>query len=572
MKNKLLLLVVSVMVAMLMLALAVNADSIVTSTSSEYGELTIIDGDIGNTGISQLKDDGTIARTVLFDGEFYYTVPTTYVLTESPKTVNGEIKQMFLLSFGEIGKKLGKTFNKNSIIRLEFPSDIDYICENNESMKNCNNVVEIIINDGLRIWDGSQRKSFTNCHSLKSIDISGMVLEYPQSAFALFEYCYELEYVKLPDAYYNGESYVNYDTDHMFSGCYKLTKIENLNGFFQGVTSLGYKTFYNCWALPGVTLWDNLTAIEGRAFGNCRAITEMIIPDSVKIIGTNETVFEACTSLKKLVLPAQASLGNYCFEKCTGLTDVWMPTKASTFGVQVFGQCGDGLGVTFYFVTAESTITISDSQNKQDPFITALGKEGDTRIKYNTPVSTKCEVFLGAHAFIPAEGDRIVYSNGYANEGAITDICTKCTTKSVTNTPPLFVCLGYSVTTLGDGGLVMSFKINDTAISEYEAAVGKAVQYGVFAVSKNKLGSGYVFDENGTAADGVIYQNVTTYSFDMFQIKITGFITDEHKDVPLALGAYVAVSDEGNTEYSYIQDGVPEKGDKYCFTSYNEQL
>ena len=85
MKKKILFMLALALTLCCMLAISVSADTIVTSDSDEYGELTIFDVAIGNTGIRNVKDDGTIARTVLFDGKSYYTVPTTYILTESPK-------------------------------------------------------------------------------------------------------------------------------------------------------------------------------------------------------------------------------------------------------------------------------------------------------------------------------------------------------------------------------------------------------------------------------------------------------------------------------------------------------
>ena len=54
---------------------------------------------------------------------------------------------------------------------------VTFICSNNENLSNCNNVVEIIINDGLRFWENSSSmKVFTNCKKLKSIDVSKMIM------------------------------------------------------------------------------------------------------------------------------------------------------------------------------------------------------------------------------------------------------------------------------------------------------------------------------------------------------------------------------------------------------------
>ena len=252
MKKKIFLLLCITVMLTCIFAISVSADTIKASSSSEYGELTLFDDVIGNTNISNLKDDGTIARTVLFDGTNYYTVPSTYILTESPKNQSGKVGEMLLINFNEINSKLGKSFNKNSIIRFEFPSEIAFVCNGNETLNNCNNVVEIIVNDGLRIWDNGERKIFTNCKSLVSIDISGMIIDDTKNTFAMFEYCEKLESVTLPNAFVKNGVAVNYNTNHMFSGCYVLKEINNFDNFFYGITSLGYKTFYNCKSMPAV--------------------------------------------------------------------------------------------------------------------------------------------------------------------------------------------------------------------------------------------------------------------------------------------------------------------------------
>ena len=524
MKKKILLAVLMVAMLVCMLALSASADTIVPSSTDEYGTLTTFDTAIGNTGISNLKDDGTVARAVLFDGTSYYTVPTTYILTESPKNQSGKVGEMLLINFNEINSKLGKSFNKNSIIRFEFPSDIAFICNNNENLSNCNNVVEIIINDGLRFWENSSNmKVFTNCKKLKSIDVSKMIMEYPNATFAMFEYCESLEYVKLPNSFKTDDGFITYTTDHMFSGCKKLEKIENYEGFFEGNTKLSYKTFYNCQMLHNITLWDGLQTIEGRAFGNCKAITEIIIPDSVTKIGTTETVFESCTSLKKIVLPKKVALGDYCFEKCTGLTDVWMPTEASTFSKQVFGQCGADLNVTFHFATSSNTITVTNAELNRDPYISAIGKEGDARIALNTPLSTKCTVFLGGHTLDEAKSNpcagicavcaiatlaenpihnyatTIVYGNYLAN-GTKTMTCQNegCAHKTapvVSSVNPIITEFkGFSVSNDGNG-ITFGYTFDNAAIAEFEKYNGKVELGFVVAVKAFAGNDAYTSDK-----------------------------------------------------------------------------
>ena len=130
MKKRILLTLAVVAMLVCLFAISVSADTVVSSTSDAYGTLCQFDEAIGNTQISDKKDDGTVARTVLTDGNGnYYTIPTVCTLTESYKNRgNGVAGEMFLLSFSEISAKLGFTVSMNSIIRIEFPSDIKFIC------------------------------------------------------------------------------------------------------------------------------------------------------------------------------------------------------------------------------------------------------------------------------------------------------------------------------------------------------------------------------------------------------------------------------------------------------------
>ena len=597
MKKKFLLLTVLVMAFVCLFVVSASAaDSINPSTSDAYGTLTTFDEAIGNTQISDLKNDGTIARAVITDGSGnYYTVPTVYLLTEHSKNRGDVQGEMFNLSFTEISSKIGFTVSKSSIIRIEFPADIAFICRNDETLSGCANMVECVISDGLRFWENnSNLKVFTGCSKLKSIDLSGMIIDYNNSTFAMFEYCPGLEYIKLPDAYYDESTgaYMDYNTSHMFSGCNKLKTIENLEGFLKGDKTLDYKTFYNCWVLEEITLPDGLEKLDGRSIGCCNALTTIIIPDSVTIIGTGETVFESCASLQKVVFPSGAvSVGAYAFEKCKALTDVWMPGAGSTFAKEVFGQCGSSRAVNFYFTTAESTITFSDNTNKDDPFVTALNTENDTRIKYNTPLSTKCTVFLGGHTggdkalctdgiscarcatelLVKQENHMITvtieYPNGIAVVGKkVTSACENdyCTLASVEEDAPVIVtALGYSYREDGKSGLCGGFEIDQVALKAYkDANPTKAVTLSILIANPNNLDQdvlinaqgAYVLAENVTK--GAVQIDITNSTFRTIEYKVAGFSLDNMKNLELCFA--VVVKDDSKV-YT-VQSQVNEEG------------
>ena len=86
---------------------------------------------------------------------------------------------------------------------------------------------------------------------------------------------------------------------------------------------------------------------------------------------------------------------------------------------------------------------------------------------------------------------------------------------------------------------------------------------------KEKLGSGDVFGTDGQAAEGVVSAEVSAYKLCAFEIKVVGF-DEAQKDALLAVGAYVSVTKDGTTEYSYMQDDTKgERVGNYIFASYN---
>jgi hypothetical protein len=167
--------------------------------------------------------------------------------------------------------------------------------------------------------------------------------------------------------------------------------------------------------------------------------------------------------------------------------------------------------------------------------------------------------------------ENITYLNGYDAQGEYKATCTNegCTHVACESTEALFECLGYSAPMNGNGGIAVGFSINNVAVDTYEKITGKTLSYGVFAAAYQRIGTSEIFDDNGDAIKGVVSAELSSYEFDVFEIKIVGF-TDKLMDEKLAMGAFVT---ENGIDYSYLQsDKAGQELGAYYFASYNDVI
>ena len=193
---------------------------------------------------------------------------------------------------------------------------------------------------------------------------------------------------------------------------------------------------------------------------------------------------------------------------------------------------------------------------------------------FNCETALACEVCLKTlkEALAHDIKTTILYEKGYTAEGLKTVACQNegCSHSATEDVSALFVCLGYSTPEDDRTGLTIGFTVNNEALNEYKATTDKTFNYGVFAILKDRLGDNDVFAQDGTAIEGSINADITSYEFVAFELKIVGFTEEAQKDIKLAMGAYVAETDGETTKYSYLQAGTPAENEKYCFVSYND--
>lgn len=165
----------------------------------------------------------------------------------------------------------------------------------------------------------------------------------------------------------------------------------------------------------------------------------------------------------------------------------------------------------------------------------------------------------------------IAYENGYLYQGYIKEGCTRCTLYTQETLAPLFSSVGFSLPENGECAISVGFVANRTAIDRYTEKTEKVISYGVFAVSQAVLGENDIFDSSFNPSKGVV-QKLLTSSDNVFIIKITGFETEEHKSIKLAIGGYIIAEDENGKNISYIQANDAANGEKYSFMSFNDYI
>lgn len=187
--------------------------------------------------------------------------------------------------------------------------------------------------------------AFNECYGLTSVTFPAGVTGLCDSAFLR---CDGLSAVRLPDGLVS-------IGDFAFSHCTGLMDVS----IPDSVTYLGYGAFedsgiYNAFNFDGNVFYidnalirasENLsgeyaikegtTAIAEAAFANARELTDVVVPNSIKVIARR--TFDECVSLRKVVLSdGLKKIGDRAFFNCCKLTDLTIPSSVTEIGTVAF--------------------------------------------------------------------------------------------------------------------------------------------------------------------------------------------------------------------------------------------
>lgn len=197
--------------------------------------------------------------------------------------------------------------------------------------------------------------TFYKCGFLYKCNIPDGVTYIGRSAFYQCAAMFALS-IDIPDSVKTIEDYAFYDSGVVLRGmgkgvetignkafgyCRNLTEVH----LPDSLVSIGERAFYACEKLSVLTFGSNLQYIGERAFYKCTSLTELVIPDSVVSLG--RYAFYKCSVLTSVTFGSGLDgVPDYAFYGCSSLKSLYLPDTIKSIGIQSFRNCSELEGVT----------------------------------------------------------------------------------------------------------------------------------------------------------------------------------------------------------------------------------
>ena len=632
MKKKLLLMTLMIVAAIVVFAISAFAEGIIASKteSEEYGTVIKLSEDPGLDSASQylstlnkISDAGTddSALCIVTDGTYFYVFPSSYVVNEREDgvfditaTALAEAMAAFNTAnstdyyAGYSITSSGAARRIDAIVRFEFPSDTTSASSDVCCMRSYPKLVEVRINHpfdfsraekmfnsssalanvvGLENSTGLAPNMFMFCKGLGPVSLPTNITEIPAgmffscgtSAFTITNLaeCTQLTTIR-EDAFRDSASFttplvipdsVTTLGARAFQSCKKTQIIFSPTSKLQVI---GDNAFTSCMAMTSLYIPSGVISIGTSAFSGCSYLATLENFENCKITEIKAGTFDSLPKLTTLKIPETVTSIENAFIGNKSLKKVYIPGSVTSIADTFVKSSWENPPTNIVFVYTGKDASVLSTCTMLSTANVVPVSEFDEAKNY-----TGVNIVIGySHCVVYNNGNHTnkltdIALNSYLEEGVALYECTVCGASEYGDkTPALFIYVGCSTPLNGRGEITIGFVPNYEAIETYEEITGKSLSFGVFAAEKNNLGASDIFDKDGNTPANIINADLTDIGCAMFDLRIVGFNTPELKSVQLAMGAYVAASKDGQTQYSYLQESAPSANEKYYFISYND--
>ncbi len=281
---------------------------------------------------------GALNASAATSGYYTYTVKNgKATITDCNQTISGDVTIPSTLGGYPVTKINDRAFSLCINIKsITIPNSVTSI--GNDAFSDCLSLTSVIIPDSVTNLSDNL---FGHCTRLTSITIPNSVTSI--GSYAFFD-CKNLASITIPDSVTNIGEFA-------FCNCTSLTDIIVPSS----VISIGNGTFYNCTSLKKITLpfvGNTLNGESNTHFGYIFRATSY-----------SENNQYVPSSLKEVVITKAKKIGSYAFGNCKNLKSITIPNSVKSIGDDPFFECPNLTKVNITDLAAWCNIDFKESES-----------------------------------------------------------------------------------------------------------------------------------------------------------------------------------------------------------------
>ena len=506
MKKRVLLTLAISIISMVLLAVSVSAVDLITSTSDEFGTVTVVDG-----MTSTVTD--TTARVVLKNADGTYSTYYTYYIYPSLSYNKG----LESPNYTALNTATNQSYSNDSVVRIEFVKDAKaFLIPSAYAAK------EIVLPADSGITKISRNYNNT---ALEKINIPVTVTKIDQNAF------------------------------RDFTGLKEVTFDEGIK-----LTTITAEAFKGCTSLEGISLPDSITTVGTNAFWGCTSLTTIRYGANLQTFASRATSHTTVFYMSNTTMKDYTGTMNHDY-----FGESYTPKAATIFYTGTYDEAVAFRSKSTHKDAWNGTGGLSNAVlvewNSENPDSYYISDTQWTIVYgYNKCKAFYDNVHLPEETTYEFEGEKYLsVCNAYTG-------CPRCLNGTPTKVcDALYTNKGYSKET-GGTSFTYGITLNTSEIAKYENATGVSLGYGFVIGSYQEGDTGEIVDKTGIALDGTLitdFSSVTFNNFTIYNLKVTGISSEEQQALMFYCSAYIIDGDK----VSYIGETVTDTATPVSFAT-----